>query len=151
MTTFPSRETARDALAALFVANNSWKGVYGYAPAAKIIADGQFPILIIRSRGTSQEMANLNTNPRSYRFSLQSWVLATSEVSGDSWTGDEAEDLLDTLDKTLCQIIRDNVSNAAWDNIRFASEYSDVVDLSPTVPYIVETRFIYVDLRNGAI
>jgi len=68
MTTFPSREAARDALVALFVANNSWKAVYGYAPPAKIIADGQFPILIIRSRGTRQEMASLNTNPRSYRL-----------------------------------------------------------------------------------
>lgn len=149
MTTFPSREVTRDALVALFVANNSWKHVLGYAPPAKLIADGQFPILVVRSRGTRQEMQNLNTNPRGYRFSLQNWVLATSEISGDSWTSDEAEDLLDTLDQTLCQIIRDNVSNSSLGIIRFASEYSDVIDLSPTVPYIVESRFIYVSLPNG--
>lgn len=150
MTTFPSREVARDALAALFVADGSWKAVYPYGAAGRVIAEGNSPALIIRSRGTRQEMANLNTNPRSYRISLQSWILATSNVTGDSWTSDEAEDALDLLDQKLCQIIRDNVQNAAWDNIRFASEYSDVVDLNPAVPYIVETRFIYVDLKNGA-
>lgn len=151
MTTFPSRETVRDVLVALFVANESWKAVYGYGAAASIIAKGTSPALIIRSRGTQQEMAMRDNNPRSYRFSLQSWVLATSEVSGDNWTSDEAEDKLDTLDQTLCQIIRDNAGNAAWHNIRFASEYSDVTDLNPNVPFIVETRFIYVDLQRGAI
>jgi hypothetical protein len=151
MTTFLSRETVRDALVSLFQANNSWKGVYGYGLAPSVIAQGQFPVLIIRSRGTQQGMANLHTNPTSYRFSLQNWVLADREISGDTQTSATAEDLLDTLDKTIRQVIRDNVSNPAWHNIRFASEYSDVVDLSPTVPYIVETRFIYVDLPNGAI
>ena len=149
MTTFPSRETARDALAALFVSNGSWQAVYNYGAAGKIIAEGNSPVLIIRSRGTQQSMAGLSTNPRSYRLSLQSWVLATSEIAADNWSSDDAEDKVDTLDQVLCQIIRDNVSNAAWDNLRFASEYSEVVDLNPTVPYIVETRFIYVDLPKG--
>lgn len=150
MTTFPNRKVARDALAALFVANGTWKAVYAYGMAGSVIADGISPVLIIRSRGTRQEMANLNTNPRSYRLSLQSWILAKSEISGDSWSSDESEDALDLLDMTLCQVIRDNVQNNAWDNIRFATDYSDVVDLNPAVPYIVETRIIYVDLPKGS-
>lgn len=150
MTTFQSRELVRDELAALFVANGSWQAAYGYFPSVDAIK-GKTPILIIRSRGTSQDMAGLNTNPATYRFLLSSWVLAYSAV--DSWTSSNAEDLLDTLDMKLRQVIRDNAGSLTnGDLIRFEQGTSQVDDVMiENLPYIVETRAILVDLIKGSV
>jgi len=152
MTTFTSRETVRDALAALFVANNSWDLVFGNWPETVSEMLGRSPILIIVSRGTQQNMAGLNMNPASYRFVLSTLVIAQSETDS-SITRPVAMDEIDTLDKTLRQIIRDNASNANWTNIRFDTGYSTVEDilLNNTAPYMIESRTIYVDLASGAI
>jgi len=150
MTTFQSREAVRDELGTLFTADGSWQEVYNHFPSVDEIK-GKTPVLIIRSRGTQQDMANLNTNPATYRLLLSSWVLAYS--SSDGWTSANAEDKLDELDKVLRQVIRDNAgggSNA--DLYRFEPGMSQVDDvIIEGIPYIVETRAILVDLVNGAI
>jgi hypothetical protein len=147
MTTFSSRELVRDELVVLFVANGSWQEVYGYFPSVSEM-EGKTPILIIRSRGTEQDMAGLDTNPAVYRFLLSSWVLAYSE--SDSWTSANAEDKLDELDKTVRQIIRDNAGSLTnGDVIRFEAGQSQVDDMIiEGLPYIVETRAILVNKIN---
>lgn len=148
-TTFQSRELVRDELAALFVADGSYQETYGYAPSVNEIM-GKTPVLVIRSRGTSQGFEGVWNNPVTYRFSFASWVLATSEP--DNWTSANAEDKLDELDKVIRQVIRDNVSLTNATNLRFEPGFSQVVDLTPEgVPYIVETRFILADLPSGAM
>ena len=150
MTTFQSREAVRDELGTLFTSAGNWQEVYNHFPSVDEMK-GKTPILIIRSRGTDQDMANLNTNPATYRFLLSSWVLAFSD--SDSWTSANAEDKLDELDKVLRQVIRDNAgggSNA--DLYRFEAGLSQVDDvIIEGMPYIVETRAILADLVNGAI
>lgn len=149
-TTFQSRELVRDELAALFVADGSWQEVYQYWPGTNEIA-GKTPVLIIRSRGTRQDMAGVFTNPASYRFLVSSWTIAYSSAA--SITSSSAEDTLDTLDKTLRQIVRDNAGSLTnGDLIRFEEGYSEVIDVvAENLPYIVETRAILVDLVAGAV
>ncbi len=143
MTTFQSRELVRDELVALFVANNTWNNVYGYFPSAAELV-GKTPVLMIRSRGTQQQMAALHTNKASYRFFLTTFVAIV--------TGAVAEDEIDTLDKVLRQVIRDNTSLTNANNIRFASDYSDVSDVEVGgKPYILETYTIYADLASGSV
>jgi len=149
-TTFQSRELVRDQLVSLFTANNSWQEVYGYMPSVEELL-GKTPFLIIRSKGTSQEMSGVETNKASYRFILSSWVLAGGKNDA-SVTSSAAEDDLDTLDKVLRQVIRDNTGTITYGNIiRFESGYSEVSDvIVQGLSYITESRFILVDLPRGA-
>lgn len=149
MTTFQNRKTAIDALATVFAATSSWEEIYKYFPSVDELL-GKTPFLIIRGRGTSQKMANLDTNPRSYRVVIASYILAYS--ASDNWTSLNAEEQLHDLDLLLTQTIRDNVFNAAWNNIRFEDAYSQVDDIMiENLPYIREMRTIFIELSNGAI
>lgn len=150
MTTFTSREAVRDALAALFVANGSWQAVYNYFPSAKVISQLS-PVLIIRSRGTAQRFAMLETNPASYQFVITSYVVAGSETDA-TITSAIAEDELDTLDAAIRQIIRDNTQAATYNNLYFDEGFSEVSDvLIVNIPYIMESYTVIADLARGAI
>lgn len=150
VTTFTSRELVRDELVTLFVANGSWQEVYGYAPSVDELS-GKTPILVIRSRGTIQNFANLETNPVTYRFVISSAVLAYS--ASDSWNSANAEDKLDELDKVVRQVIRNNAGSLTYGvNMRFETAVSEVSDpIREGLPYILESRFVLVDLPRGAI
>ena len=151
-TTFLSREAVRDELAALFTADGSWFQVFQYFPAVQAMK-GKTPLLIIRSRGTVQDMAGVETNPATYRFLISSWVLAFSPLSADNWTSTDAEDKLDELDQKLRQVIRNNAGGGTnADMYRFEPGFSVVDDvIIEGLPYIVETRAILADLIRGAI
>lgn len=148
VTTFTSRKLVRDELVALFTANNSWQAVYGYVPAIKVFA-GMTPLLIIRSRGTVQDFAALETNPAEYRFGIASFCRA---YSAGEITPAQAEDTLDTLDTVVRQVIRNSAgSMTTADNLRFDGE-SEVRDVTiEGLPYMVETRFVIAKLARGAI
>lgn len=149
MTTFQTRELVRDELVTLFAATNKWSEVYGYFPSVEEVA-GKSPVLIIRSRGTLQQMAGVGTNPVSYRFLLSSFVLAYTE--NGTWTSANAEDKLDELDQQIRQVIRDNANLTNADVLRFDEGGSQVVDtIIEGQPYIVETRTIIADLISGAV
>lgn len=151
MTTFASREAVRDELVTLFSAISGYKAVYGYFPGATVFSE-KSPILIVRARGTRQQMKMLETNPRSYRIALTTAVLAYD--ANQSYDTSEAEDALDDLDRALCQKIRDSVT-AGYTNmstLEFADEYSDVQDvIIAGLPFILETRFVLAHLPGGAI
>lgn len=148
MTTFQTRELVRDELVTLFTANGSWQAVYGYAPSVDEIA-GQSPILVIRSRGTQTTMAGVLTNPTQYRFSLTNMVIADKVAQ----TSASAEDQLDTLDRVMRQVIRDNAGGGTYaDNFLFEGGFSEVQDMIiGGQAYIVERRFIIASLANGAV
>lgn len=150
MTTFQSREVVRDELVTLFAASSIWASVFGYAPSAETRA-GLTPFLVIRSRGTAQRFAGQNNNPASYRFSFQSWVYAEYDAD-DSYTSAIAEDMLDTCDRELRQVVRTNAALTNADNLRFETGFSEVRDLTTIgIPYMVETRFVLADLASGAV
>lgn len=123
-TTFISRETTRDGLVALFIADGSWQKVFGYFPTENDI-DGQDPFLIITSAGTEQDMAGDSYNPTKYMFFFTSFVLMDDSDVGGSWTNQNAEDKLDELDKKFRQIVRDNPNGGAFaDALTFADGQS---------------------------
>jgi hypothetical protein len=149
LTTFVTRQTARDALAALFVADGSWQAVYGYMPNDEEL-DGQSPVLTVRSGGTAQEMASLHVNPTSYRYLLRTMVLANDADS--SWSESNAEDKLDELDQKLRQVIRDNVGGVAGSNfLRFDPGASTTgYSIIDGELYRWEERTIWADFSVGA-
>lgn len=149
MTTFQNRKTAIDALVTVFNSTSSWQEIYKAFPSVDEVL-GKTPWLLIRGRGTSQRMKNLNTNPRSYRVVIASYVLAYS--ASDNWTSLNAEEKTHDLDLLVCQTIRDNVSNPAWNSIEFDEAYSQVDDIMiENLPYIREMRTVFIYLPNGAI
>lgn len=150
VTTFTSRELVRDELAALFVANGSWQNVYHQATGMNAFL-GKSPVLIIRSRGTSQAFETLDTNPTAYRFLVSSWVLAYR--ASDNWDNTEAEDKLDELDMIARQIIRNNAGSMTYANNLYIEEgFSQVDDIiTEGLGYIVETRAAIAYLPRGAV
>jgi len=119
--TYVSREVTRDALVALFDANAIWNAVYGYVPKATTL-DGKWPLLVVTSAGTRQDMLSISNNPTYYTFACVSFVLMDDEAS---WNEDDAEDKIDEIDKIFRQIIRDNASgNAFAHSVRFADTQS---------------------------
>lgn len=148
MTTFTDRETPQDALIALFVANNSWEAVYSYVPEVTVLANSS-PNLIVVSDGTDAEMPMLNTNPTDFYFILSTWVIARR--ASDSFTGAQAETQLNALDRTLRQIIRDNTSNAAWNDIQFDGRSRIERRIFEGTAFLIETRSIRVHLARGEV
>lgn len=150
-TTFTSRELVRDELVALFTANGAWQAVYGYMPGYTVIS-GRSPVLTILSMGTRQQFAALYTNPASYRFEITNYVVSSSESDSSVLTA-TASDELDTLDKTIRQIVRNNAGSLVnATNLRFGDDYSNVErGALGNKPYVRETYIVYVDLPSGAI
>lgn len=148
MTTFQSREAVRDELVSLYVADGTFQEVYGYFPGVDEIS-GKTPLLVIRSRGTSLDMAGALTNRTEYRFSLTTFVLADENYV----TSAAAEDALDTVDLAIRQVIRDNAGGgSAADMYRFEGGFSTVDDLViGGQAYIVETRIVIATLVNGRV
>jgi len=148
-TTFQSRELVRDELVALFVANGSWQDVYAYFPSVNAFS-GLSPILIVRGAGSSVAMEGLNTNPVEYRLSISSWVIA---YVASEQTSAQSEDLVDTLDTTVRQVIRNNagrLTNA--DSLRFEGGFSSKQDVViEGLPYMAETRFVIARLNAGSV
>lgn len=148
-TTFQSRELVRDEIVALFVANGSWQDVYGYMPGYTVIS-GNSPVLTVLSAGTSQRFAGVFTNPVTYRFEITNYIVSSSESDATVLSAD-ASDQLDTLDRTIRQVIRDNVQLTNGDNVRFDENFSNVErGAIGNVPYVRESYTILVDLPNGA-
>ena len=149
MTTFANRKTAIDALATIFASTSAWQEIYKYFPSVNELL-GKSPFLIMRARGSSNRMVGQNTNPRSYRVIVASYVLAYS--ASDNWSSLNAEEKVHDLEVLFAQTIRDNVANAAWDNIRFDEGYSDVTDMMiESLPYIREMFTVYIDLKKGSM
>ena len=154
MTTFTSREVVRDTLYTLF---NAYTGsgqplqtVFNNWPKTGE-AKGLSPILMITSAGTSQSFETLSVNPTAYRIRLTSLVIA-GQKNDTNVTRAAAMDKLDQLDTLVRQVIRDNVSSNAWNNINFEGGFSEPETiLFEGLPYMVESHIVIARLNKGAI
>jgi len=100
-----SRQTAREALAALFVAEGSFTGgVLAYAP---VDLQGMDKVLAIYSTRTHHQQESKHLEHNFYIFLLDVMVKRTG--------GEIAEDTLDTLHEVIRSTIKANQSNANWD------------------------------------
>ena len=150
-TTFVTRETARDALTSLFTTSAKWQKVFGYIPTENDIG-GQSPFLVVVSNGTRQEMAGQNANKSTYYFSCSTWVRMSDEDLGGSFGFDDAEDLLDALDKEFRQVIRNTVmldSGKAIINFADGQSSTGTNDLYKVL-YRVETYMVSVVYPSGS-
>jgi len=150
-TTFITRETARDGIAALFVADGSWQKVFGYIPTEDEI-DGQEPLLIIMSGGTEQGMAGSNMNPTKYNFILTSLIKMDDTDVGGSSGAALAENKLDELGLKFRQVVRDNPTAGAFaDALTFQDNASqtDTITLYDVL-YRTEQWTLTAHLYSGA-
>lgn len=151
MTTFTSRKVVRDAIAGLFVANDSWSFVYSGMPEYSKLA-GQSPLCTVISTGTNTEMQGKDKSPRKYRITITNWVLYS--LTDDGWTYAMAEDLLDELEMVGAQIIRDNTQLAGvFDLLDFEPGFTDIrrVPIDNSNQYAVESRVVVATLSSGAL
>ena len=115
MTTFVSREVARDALAALLVAKGSWQTVYAYEPQD---IKGHSPVATIRSLGTSYSNT-FNISPTSFDVLVTNWVLLSDSEDPSAWGPAQAEDQLDALDKALREVVKDGAPGTGLVYVEF--------------------------------
>ena len=100
-----SRQTVREALAALFVAEGSFTGgVLAYAP---VDTQGMNPLLSIYTDTTYHQQESQALEHNFYAFLLDVMVKRTG--------GEAAEDSLDALHDVIRSTIKANQVNANWD------------------------------------
>ena len=151
MTTFTTRETIRDRLKALYDATNDFEAVYSGIPKWSDMA-GQSPVLTVISDGTQTTFQGLNKNPREHFFVLTTWVLYS--IESDSWTYAQAEDLLDTLEASVLQVIRDNAAGSTVGDLIEPTAGASQIDrivIEQNYRYITESRRIRVYLATGVV
>lgn len=151
MTTFTSRKTIRDDIAGLITTNGSWQNVYSGMPNFSDDIAGRSPLCTVLSSSTATEFAGENVNPRTHSFLVTNWVVYS--VDRDSWTYNDAEDLLDTLEFTLAQVIRDNAAGSGVaDSLEFDGLPSTIDRTEiQNVRYIRETFTVIARLATGAL
>lgn len=153
MTTFTSPQATREAIAALFVAKSGagqpLAAAYGNWPQVSE-AGGLSPFVIVVDEFTEQDMAGQSTNPTRFGFVICAFVKMSSNADNTVNRADAADELA-TISTLIRQVIRDNVSNANWNNIRF--EGRAVVQEKPfaSMPYMIQPFLVIVTLANGAI
>lgn len=135
-----SRETARDALAALLDtalvgAGLPAQAVYGYQ-----IGDfeGQSPVVVVSSGPSERIVAGMaGCWFTTHTLFVHVFVLYSDE---GSWGEDDAEDALDTIEASIADVVLANQRTAAWDNLRYGE---------PTLPGAVEIAGV--EYRTEAI
>lgn len=137
-----NRETARDALAALFstalVSPTLAQAVYNHLPAK---FNGQTPVVCVGSGGTERTPIHIGAQK------FHTWVYLTvyvfvlySEEPGGAWTRALAEDRLDLLEVTIADVVMANRNNpGVWDMLEYAGR--TVIEGPVTIgqSYLIET------------
>jgi hypothetical protein len=102
------RKACRRALAQL---------IQGGVPAAQAVypyqilsPEGQSPIITIVSAGAERKPMTLRGVSSSFYLVVQVLVLHT----GDNWTPEEAEDLIDDVELEIAKVIESNQDNDNW-------------------------------------
>lgn len=118
--TLSSRETARDALAAILTAALVGVGkpvqqVYGYARA---VFDEGDPVVSVVSGGTERDQISYSTVRPTYRFMLYAFVLYADSTG--TYTDQQAEDILDTIEQLIAQAVIDNQANSTWQRLQIS-------------------------------
>lgn len=125
-----NRETARDALTALFTAalvgaGKPVQAVYGYQASD---FDGQSPVVVVLSSGVYRMRYTLKSTRYKSFFNLEVIVFVADAISDDSWTDANVEDKLDEVEKEIADVLADNrFNNSKWSDIRMSDEGSQIL------------------------
>ena len=112
-----TRQTIREALAAIFVSADDFNVVYAYAP---VDLQGMDEVLAIYSDTTYHEQESYASEHNFYTFILDVYVKRAS--------AEMTEDTLDTLHEAIRSTVKANQSNA----------FSDWLKLEPSDAYFAE-------------
>jgi len=123
-----NRETVRDAFAtllgtALVGSGKPAQAVYNYK-----VSDfqGQSPVVVVSSSGTGRGAAAFDKTGSDVYLDVWIFVLYSDE---STWGEDDAEDRIDLIEKTICDVVVDNNSNATWIDVDYEAR-SSVDDVS---------------------
>lgn len=99
-----SRQTVREELVTLFIADDSFNQVLGYAP---VETQGMDKILAIFTRDTHHQQLSNNWETHFYTFVLDVYI----KRSG----GETVEDTLDELHEAIRSVVSANQGNTNWE------------------------------------
>lgn len=124
-----TRQTVREALVAIFIAEGSFNQVLGYAP---VDTQGFDKILSIYTNRTHHIQESQALEHNFYVFFLD--VILKREG------GEDVEDTLDALHEVIRSTIKANQVNANWDRLDLEEESDAVFAEISGVAYRVETH-----------
>ena len=123
-----TRQTIREALAAIFVTADDFNVVYAYAP---VDLQGMDEVLAIYSDTTVHDRLSFADEVNLYTFILDVYVKRAS--------AETAEDTLDTLHEAIRDTIYDNQDNANWHRLTLEPSDAYFAEISG-VAYRVESH-----------
>lgn len=132
-----SRETSRDALAALLSAALVGAGlpVKTVSASKQTSLEGITPLVTVLSGGTMRERMTFQGDQSSFLLSVQVWVLQ----SGTGWTYAQAEDALDDIEMRIAAVYESDRYAAQWDVLEHAGPTTVVEVAVAGVPYYLES------------
>lgn len=143
-----SRETSRKKLAELIEnAIPELASIKAHQPS--II--GATPAVYIRSLGSDRPVMTLRGKMTSFLFDILVLVNQGSDTPGAGWTEEEAEDMLDTIEARVCQVISENrVVEGVWNRINYF-HHSEIRHFDEEgIPYLLEEIPIEVEAFRDA-
>jgi hypothetical protein len=129
--TATSRETCRDKLAALITAALVGTGkplVACYAYEIKDLA-GQAPVSLVVGSGSKRKQRSIGSTGFKNQFILTVMTFVPAADSATSWTEQNVEDSLDTIEAGIADVIsanrgKSNDPTLPWDYIDFVDDFS---------------------------
>lgn len=131
-----SRETARDALAALLEAALVGDGLPCKTVTSSKVENlkGLTPLVSVLSAGTLRERMTFMGDSATFSLEVQVWVLQS--VTG--WTNAQAEDALDRIESLIAGVYEDARGTASWEIVEYASA-TTISELSVAgIPFYME-------------
>ena len=136
-----NRKDIRKAVAAgLVTAMTTAQAVYGYQ---KSDFDQQSPVVRVYSSGSERPSITARGARSKFFLSVEIWVLY---ATGATWTEENAEDAIDTLEKELIGWIADNQVTSLWTHLEYARPSLMGTVTVGGVPYLVEEFSIAVQV-----
>ncbi len=119
-----NRSVGRKALASLLSAALTGAGKPAQAVYAYKVGDfkGQSPVVIVTSAGSQREKIMLSTTTRRVSVFLDVFTFVLYADPATGWTESDAEDRLDLLEKSISDVLVDNVNTANWNNLTVDSK-----------------------------
>ncbi len=128
-----NRKDIRKAVAAgLSASMPTAQAVYGYQ---KSDFGQQSPVVRVYSSGSERPSITARGARSKFFFVVEIWVLY---AAGATWTEENAEDAIDTLEKELIEWIGANQVNSLWTHLEYARPSLMGTVTVGGIPYLVE-------------
>lgn len=147
-----NRQTARDQLASLLNTALVGSGLPAAAVYGYLIGDfqNQMPVVVVGSAGSERKRVYLGTSVWETWFYYTVYAFVLYADASASWDENDAEDRVDLIEKTICDVLMTNKTLAGyWDSIEFAGRSEITTYEEGGKAYRVETFPVKVRVING--